>query len=42
MRLIESAGETYSALGRRFGVSKDAARLAVIGRRWGHLSREEA
>lgn len=35
-------GETYSALGRRFGVSKQAARLVVIGRRWGHLSREEA
>lgn len=31
-------GESYSALGRRFGVSKDAARLAVTRRRWGHLS----
>lgn len=35
-------GESYSALGRRFGVSKDAARLAVLGRNWGHLTREEA
>lgn len=31
-------GESYSALGRRFGVSKDAARMVVTGRRWGHLS----
>lgn len=34
--------ESYAALGRRFGVSTDAARLAVMGRRWAHLSREEA
>lgn len=34
--------ESYSALGRRYGVGKDAARLAVMGRRWAHLSREDA
>jgi hypothetical protein len=33
-------GESYAALGRRFGVSKSTAHAAVSGRRWGHLTNE--
>lgn len=35
-------GESYAALARRFGVSKSAAHAAVRGRRWAHLTSEEA
>lgn len=32
------AGETMSALGREYGVSKTAIRYIIIGRNWGHLN----
>ena len=37
MRELRSSGSTYPELGRRFGVSKDTARLACIGKTWSHV-----
>jgi hypothetical protein len=37
MRHRHSLGRTYAELGREFGVSNVAARLAVIGRTWTHV-----
>jgi hypothetical protein len=39
IRLRHAAGERFSDLGRLFGVSNVAARMAAIGRTWKHVSR---
>lgn len=36
-RLRNTKGLSFPELGRRFGVSRTAARLAVIGKTWSHL-----
>jgi hypothetical protein len=40
MRAKRASGATYAALGREYGVSDVAARNAVTGGTWSHVSRE--
>ena len=37
MRIRHSNGENYSRLGRAYGVSHIAARLAILGKTWPHV-----
>lgn len=37
IRALRQAGETFVALGKRFGVSNTAIRDVIIGRSWGHV-----
>ena len=37
MRHEHATGSTYSALGRKYGVTETAAKYAVVGRTWRHI-----
>lgn len=37
LRKLVHEGISYSELGRRYGISKNTARLIAIGKKWAHV-----